>query len=84
MLAPFGVSRCEQQSTPRDTISRIGWDIGKDRVCTKKSEVRFTVKFTVKRRGGGMVKEERIAVGGVYGMAVLSHTTDQHGGGRLG
>ena len=31
-----------------------------------------------------MVKEERIAVGGVYGMAELSHTTDQHGGGRRG
>ena len=29
------------------------------------------------------VKEGRIAVGEVYGMAELSHATDQHGGGRL-
>ena len=69
VLAPFAVWYCNQQSASRGTISRIGWDIGKDRVCTKKSEVRFTVK----RRGGGMVKEERIAVGGVSGMAELSH-----------
>ena len=57
ILTPFAVWCCNQQSASRGTISRIGWDIGKDRVCTKKSEVRFTVEFTVKRRGGGMVKE---------------------------
>ena len=31
-----------------------------------------------------MVKEERIAVGGVSGMAELSHITDQYSGGRRG
>ena len=41
------------------------------------------VRFTVEGRGGGIVKEGRIAVGEVYGMAELSHATDQHGGGRL-